>query len=673
MVGVKLQMAHGIKINNKIAMEKEDIIDRKNELSANQLFDYIVKGIVTYDDLITDQYDPLSKKLRDELTPMINNMDVTLSEADEKAWKLAKEKNTPAAYMKYMDEYPQGIHYDEARGELEKIKEQNQWNSLDKNSIEALEKYLEINTNSAWKGEACKLLDDLKWGEVNKQSKESIENFIKINPNSSHIPDANSLLSILSRPKDDINKIFENYVKGKFSYDDLNTRLKENGYGAPDICKAIENNPNIIFSSDLKKLIKENVLTKDQACNINGLKCFVDYIYDEYKDKVDVKTICQPIVHIDGGRTAVYFWGFPSSGKTCAIGTILKALGESSFEPEPSQGYNYMNSLRDLFNSDGEIFKLPPGTTSDNIFDMKFLYSNNNKSYPVSCVDLAGEVLMGMDENNGAVANPDSNPSLKVLNDLLIISVNNNNYGDALKYIKQLVGKIQNLKDRDLQDKILMNIGISYEKMGKEAESQKYISILNNPENRRNEFEYVDYLDSDKAPYGTIGRRKAMDTLYNIFVRNSSKDNRNIHFFVIEYGADKKKYSGSSQQTLLDAAVAYLKKYEIFKNNTDGIYIIVTKSDKTGLNGDERNVAACQYVEEKYNGFWKSLGEICKKYEINGGKMPGILPFSIGEVRLGDLCKSDIADANKVVDIIEKSAYGTRNDGIGKIFKLGRN
>ena len=590
MVGVKLQMAHGIKINNKIAMEKEDIIDRKNELSANQLFDYIVKGIVTYDDLITDQYDPLSKKLRDELTPMINNMDVTLSEADEKAWKLAKEKNTPAAYMKYMDEYPQGIHYDEARGELEKIKEQNQWNSLDKNSIEALEKYLEINTNSAWKGEACKLLDDLKWGEVNKQSKESIENFIKINPNSSHIPDANSLLSILSRPKDDINKIFENYVKGKFSYADLKTRLKENGYGAPDICKAIENNSNIIFSSDLKKIIEENVLTRDQACNINGLKCFVDYIYDEYKDEVEVDTKCQTIDHIDGGRTAVYFWGFPSSGKTCAIGTVLKALGKSSFEPEPSQGYNYMTSLMDLFSSDGEIFKLPKGTTSDNIFDMKFLYSNNNKSYPVSCVDLAGEVLMGMHENNGAVPNPDENPEV-------------------------------------------------YE---------------------------------DSQPYGSVSRKKAMDALYKIFVKNSTKDNRNIHFFVIEYGADKKKYSGSSQQTLLDAAVTYLKKYEIFKNNTDGIYIIVTKSDKTGLNGVERDVAVCQYVEEKYNGFWKSLGEICKKYEINGGNKPRILPFSIGEVRLGDLCKSDIVDANKVVGIIEEAAYGTRNDRIGKFLKFGR-
>ena len=42
-------------------MEKEDIIDRKNELSSRQLFEFLAKGIITYEDLINETLNKLEE------------------------------------------------------------------------------------------------------------------------------------------------------------------------------------------------------------------------------------------------------------------------------------------------------------------------------------------------------------------------------------------------------------------------------------------------------------------------------------------------------------------------------------------------------------------------------------------------------------------------------------
>lgn len=74
------------------------------------------------------------------------------------------------------------------------------------------------------------------------------------------------------------------------------------------------------------------------------------------------------LTEIDLPCTEVYFWGIPSSGKTCALGGILSVansghVARTMAMDKNCQGYAYMNRLADLFKSD-KATNLPPSTGS---------------------------------------------------------------------------------------------------------------------------------------------------------------------------------------------------------------------------------------------------------------------------------------------------------------------
>ena len=95
--------------------------------------------------------------------------------------------------------------------------------------------------------------------------------------------------------------------------------------------------------------------------------------------------------------------------------------------------------------------------------------------------------------------------------------------------------------------------------------------------------------------------------------------NRKLHFFVIEYGAEDRQYEGLPQQDYLQAAVQYIQRTGIFKKDTDGLYLLISKVDKAKAHGKELSEKLKDYIHENYQGFYNGLKKICRDNEINGG------------------------------------------------------
>lgn len=155
-------------------------------------------------------------------------------------------------------------------------------------------------------------------------------------------------------------------------------------------------------------------------------------------------------------------------------------------------------------------------------------------------------------------------------------------------------------------------------------------------------------------------QKQALETLHNILLENRS-NNRKIHFFVIEYGAEKRIYNGLPQAEYLNSAAAHLNSIGLFDSNTDAIYVLISKVDNASYEGSlEEHLL--KYMTKNYLGFYNNLLLICKEHGINKGRVK-IVPFSIGNVCFKDYCQFDATSATKMVDLLvryscfEKQAF----------------
>lgn len=144
-------------------------------------------------------------------------------------------------------------------------------------------------------------------------------------------------------------------------------------------------------------------------------------------------------------------------------------------------------------------------------------------------------------------------------------------------------------------------------------------------------------------------QKQALETLHNILLENRS-NNRKIHFFVIEHGAEKRIYNGLPQAEYLNSAAAHLNSIGLFDSNTDAIYVLISKVDNASYEGSlEEHLL--KYMTKNYLGFYNNLLLICKEHGINKGRVK-IVPFSIGNVCFKDYCQFDATSATKMVDLL---------------------
>lgn len=528
---------------------KRDIIENVEQYSAQQLCDYIKTGVVTFAELCEETEGYLPAPLRKEIEKLLDT-----SEEDD--WSDAKRKRTKDSLMGYLKAYPQGCHRDEARTLLKSIQGQSthqsiqdEWDSVDKDDVEKLKDFVNRHPKDSLSQEARKLISSLMIDDPSNY-------------------DADSLISIVNTILTD-NNVTDKDAK---IFQTINDLLNQNKISTEVILDIISKDNNFLRASVVRMLINKGNISYDDLgkCGIN--EKFIKYLAKGQKAQ-SFKTP-EKLDQINKLCTEVYFWGIPSSGKSCALGAILSVanngkIARSMSKNNDCQGYGYMTRLATLFRCDGSVGTLPEGTSIYSTYEMGFdLEDEKGSTHPITCIDLAGELVRCMYK-----------------------------------------------------------------------------------------FDAKEPLSDDE--------KEALSTLTRILVDNRTK-NRKIHFFVLEYGGENRSYEGLSQTEYLDAALQYIRRTGIFKNDTDAIYLMFTKVDKTHARGSELIQILINYTDDYYRGFFQGLEKICKDYEINGGKVERI-PFTLGKVCFQDYCLFEESSAANVVKKLLTRSKGFKR---GKIHNI---
>lgn len=157
--------------------------------------------------------------------------------------------------------------------------------------------------------------------------------------------------------------------------------------------ESIKKNINDYKPDELINELGENILR--DLCSDLGIDYNVVINYDE--PELNFNEIPQTVDDIPTGYTDVFFWGIPSSGKTCALATILRTMKDKYTITSPSLekkfGATYRDSLINIFNN--QTAYLPAATQKDRTQYMPLLLKrrNEDKYRQISFFELSGEVF----------------------------------------------------------------------------------------------------------------------------------------------------------------------------------------------------------------------------------------------------------------------------------------
>jgi hypothetical protein len=155
----------------------------------------------------------------------------------------------------------------------------------------------------------------------------------------------------------------------------------------------IRANINDFTPDELKTKLNDNQLRN--ICEELDIDYSVFNNWDE--PELNFNNIPQSSADVPEGYTDVFFWGIPSSGKTCALSAILRTIKDKYVIASPNTsikfGATYRDSLVNIFRN-GTGY-LPAATQKDRTQYMPFLLKRRNeKRYrQLSFFELSGEVF----------------------------------------------------------------------------------------------------------------------------------------------------------------------------------------------------------------------------------------------------------------------------------------
>ncbi len=537
-------------------MKKQNILDNVDQYKPGQLVEFILLGIVTFEELVSETDGQFDASKRQEVKRLLKT-------ADADAWAAAKRSRTTDAIQRYLDMFPDGKFRGEARALKAEIEDENS-------------------------RRAQKDSDDAVWVVVDRTSKKELQDFIRNNPGNSHIDeairllnqilmdeimgvDAETLVSQIRKYQTDNSLTRE--MKDNNIISEIQRFLRDNKISKEEFLEIMSEDHNLVSANVVKRLINAGDIAVGDLLAIGIDRIFIQKMFNGE----DLQAFAKPekLEKINKQSTEIFFWGIPTSGKSCALGAILSVAASGrvakSMDPDiGSQGYGYMTKLINLFQN-GEVGTLMTSTEEEDFYEMGFdLVDQDGKIHPITFIDMAGELMRCMYKANA---------------------------GDTISRTDEVM----------------------------------------------------------------------LETLTRVLVDNRS-NNRKIHIFVIEYGAEDRLYEGLPQRVYLDGALSYIKNTGIFKKDTDAVYIMITKADK--VKNASKDVFT-QYINEKYLGFFNGLEQICKNNEINRGRVEKIA-FSLGEVCFQNYCRFDSRPAENVVNMILQRSASFRGGKRGRFEKTFR-
>ena len=365
-----------------------------------------------------------------------------------------------------------------------------------------------------------------------------LQNYISLFFEGNHIAEANEKIQKIRFDKDEAERIKEEQER---------------------MLREIENDTNKYTPDEIVSKLNEDDLYK--LCDKLGIDHQIVKNYES--PPLRFNDIPKSKSEIPLGYTDVFFWGIPSSGKTCALSAILSTIKKDYSMEEPDCaikfGSTYRKSLVNIFHSDCGY--LPGRTNEDKTQYMPFLFykrGERNKR-KISFFELSGEVF---------------------------------------KYFFEKVNNTNIVSEED-----------------KESIEQSFDSL---------------------------------ELLLN-------SDNQKIHFFFIDYNQETKHTIddiGLTQDDYLGAAAVYFRdNNDIFKNKTDAVYVVITKSDEIKEGDTSRAAKAKSFLEDNFGGFMDVLRNQCKRNSVDFD----VKLFSIGDVYFKKICKINRAHSTNIInDLLDR-------------------
>lgn len=226
--------------------------------------------------------------------------------------------------------------------------------------------------------------DNAAWGSAQYGNESVLRDYITNFPNGLHVIEAREAIDRLRNEKAAAN-------------------AKKD-----EIINKIKRNPNSYSPDEIEDYLANGTLTKDELesdCGIprsaiNNLGQIVapNLVLGKTPDSIPV------------GYTEVYFWGGTGSGKTCALGAVLRVAEEQGYlRIATGPGYQYALQLKNIFSDDNVANDfLPPPTPVENNqylpFSLKKPKEKNSRS--VSLIELSGEIFKCFFNKNAGIPFP---------------------------------------------------------------------------------------------------------------------------------------------------------------------------------------------------------------------------------------------------------------------------
>lgn len=368
----------------KDAQNKIKILQGCNSIDPRFLKKYVQQGIISIQGLIGAGLDAAKAE----------SMLQSLGISEDALWENASRQQTTPAIDEYLKYFPSGPHAAEVRSMKQRIEDGPWFEACQQNTKEAYEAYA-LQYPDRHVDEVRVKLDSLQAAELLRRQ------MAEIKKQEEEERQRQQLLQ--QEDENDWQKACQTY-----DFDAYLNRHPQGLHAAEangrmqgaNIIRNLQLDANAYFAGDLQQYVSTGAIARDDLNHIFGPEK-TDAIMSFIAPSQLPEGL--PPIQLANDTTEVYFWGTPSSGKTCAMGALISsAEGKGILEKQQCNGYDYMTRLSNIFNSRG-FCTFPYSTSVETIQEMKMrLLDDKGKNHSVTLVDLAGELFRSVyfKENN---------------------------------------------------------------------------------------------------------------------------------------------------------------------------------------------------------------------------------------------------------------------------------
>ncbi len=385
--------------------QKATVIQREPNTSADKLVEYIQK----YNNLSLDDFPRMEEAKRSYIQKKLNSMP-NPNEQSEWATVSALRGTVSQQYLDALEKYiqnwestrPEGNHVDEANDEASRVRrelvakqeeaEEDDWSKVDILDLNSLLDYLRKYPQTVHRKE----IDDSVWSLLEKENVQDVQTYVNNFPQGTHIQEAREILKAIvewnnTKSTNDIF-VINSYLKQHPTSPFLQQgQLLAMGLKQNEISE-MRTNPNTYEVARLQRLLKEGIVTERELIMAKVMTEDILETLNNKKPEIKLPDIKEAIenssVECPPGHTDVYFFGVPSTGKTC----VLMGLSRSKNLRMnlAGGGGDYAEALQ-IYTDKHVTVPRTPGTFVTTLMATISSKQNMTTKHKVNLVEMSGE------------------------------------------------------------------------------------------------------------------------------------------------------------------------------------------------------------------------------------------------------------------------------------------